>query len=100
MPMENSALDRRAEDRFECHKRASVQFGGRMIEGILRSISLSGARLELPNPPFGLPPDLNLYLQDDETCYPIRIVWQSGERFGVVFSSAVRPNPHICLPHA
>jgi hypothetical protein len=73
MPMEIS-LDRRAEDRFECHKRASVLFGGRVIDGILRSISLSGARLELPNPPFGLPPDLSLYLQDDETCYPIRIV--------------------------
>lgn len=68
-----------------------------MIEGILRSISLSRARLELRNPPYGLPAELDLYLQNDETCYPIRIVWQSGERFGVIFSSPVRPDPEISL---
>ena len=93
--MENLPFERRIEDRFECHKRASVQFGGRMIEGILRSISISGARLELPNPPSGLPNELDLYLHNDATCYPIRVVWQSGERFGVIFSSAVRPDPEI-----
>jgi hypothetical protein len=98
--MENCTLNRRAEDRFECDKRASVLFGGRMIEGVLRSISLSGARLELPNPPFGLPPDLDLYLHGDETRYPVRIVWQSGERFGVIFSSATRPDLEICLHQA
>jgi len=95
--MGRSPLNRRAEDRFECHKRASVLFGGRLIEGVLRSISLSGARLELPNPPYGLPVDLDLYLQNDATCYPVRIVWQSGERFGVIFSSPVRPDPEIAL---
>ena len=98
--MGNSPLNRRAEDRFECHRRASVLFGGRMIEGLLRSISLSGARLELPNPPYGLPSELDLYLQDDQTRYPIRIVWQSGERFGVIFISAVRPDPEIALQQA
>jgi PilZ domain-containing protein len=98
--MENSCSDRRAEERFECHKRASVLFGGRMLDGILRSISLSGARLELPNPPYGLPSELDLYIQNDATCYPVRIVWQSGERFGVIFSSATRPDPEICLQHS
>lgn len=91
-PMADFLPDRRIEDRFECSKRASVIFGGRLLEGTLRSISVSGARLEIPNPPYGLPSELDLYLQDDDTCYPVRVVWQSGERFGVIFSSPVRPS--------
>jgi hypothetical protein len=89
--------DRRAGERFDCHTRAAVLFGGRMIEGTIRSISENGARLHLSNVPFGLPKDLNLYVDGDATCYPVRVVWQSGERFGVIFSSAVRPKLEISL---
>jgi hypothetical protein len=98
--MVDTASERRLEERFDCHRHASILFGGRLLEATLRSISASGARLEMPRAPYGLPTELDLYLQGDATCYPVRVVWQSGDRIGVVFRSMVRPDLALCSQSA
>ena len=84
--------ERRIEPRRDCFKVARAILGSRIVEGTLRSLSMQGARLHLPNAPLAVPNAFDLYLDGDVTCYSVRVIWKRGQNFGVVFNSIAPPH--------
>jgi hypothetical protein len=80
--------ERRSDPRRDCFKVARAVLGNRIVEGVLRDLSMRGARLHLPNAPLYVPENFDLYLDGDVSCYSVHIIWRYGPHFGVMFDSA------------
>jgi hypothetical protein len=65
-------------------KAGSISFGGGVIDCTVRSISDTGAALELVTPLF-IPDRFTLIVQSDGLSRPCSIVWRRERRMGVRF---------------
>ena len=78
-------MERRAAQRQRVLKAGSIEFDGTGVDCTIRSISASGASVEIANS-VGIPHEVTLSIPTqhvNEHCY---IVWRKEKRFGVKFS--------------
>ena len=78
-----SGVERRRHKRVPLLHSATLRDGERVIDCIIRDISVSGARLEVPQPP-ALPQDLVLDIAEAGLLSG-RIVWRDGGQAGFEF---------------
>lgn len=68
-------------------KAGSISFGGAAISCMVRSISATGALLEVESP-LGIPERFILVVPADQLSRPCRTIWKSERRLGVRFERA------------
>jgi hypothetical protein len=77
-------IENRVAPRHKVLKRGSIAFGGGGIDCTVRSLSASGASLEVASP-IGLPDHFTLVIEADQLVRPCHPVWITPKRIGVVF---------------
>jgi hypothetical protein len=77
-------IENRVAPRHKVLKRGSIAFGGGGIDCTVRSLSASGASLEVVSP-IGLPDHFTLVIEADHLVRRCHPVWISQKRIGVVF---------------
>jgi hypothetical protein len=77
--------ERRAAQRQRVLKAGSIQFEGTGVDCIVRSISASGAGVEVANP-VGIPHEVTLSIPTQHLHQHCYIVWRKEQRLGVMFS--------------
>jgi hypothetical protein len=81
--MENN----RAAPRQRVLKAGTIEFSGSTIDCVVRSISETGAALEVASP-VGIPAEFNLLISGNIAKRPCRMVWVRDKRIGVAFRPA------------
>jgi hypothetical protein len=80
-----SPMDRhRIAPRRRLLKAGSIQFGGGVIDCVVRNISETGAALEVLTPLY-IPDRFTLFVQTDQLKRACRVVWRKEKRMGVKF---------------
>jgi hypothetical protein len=78
-------VETRIAPRFRVSKAATIEVGGgRQINCVVRNLSVTGAAIELSDPP-GIPDSFLLVMLDDGLRLPCRIVRRGGYLIGVAF---------------
>lgn len=78
-------IERRTEQRHRVLKQGTLAFsGGGGIDCTVRSLSESGARIEIANP-VGLPASFTLVIAADHVLRHCHAVWSADRRIGVAF---------------
>ena len=75
--------------RYKVAKSAIIKFGERKVECLVRSLSQTGAGMDVPNQ-FGIPARFELEIPSDQLNLPCRVVWRKDHRMGVAFT---KPDP-------
>jgi hypothetical protein len=78
-------MERRAAQRQRVLKAASIEFDGIGVDCMVRSISASGAGVEVANP-VGIPHEVTLRIPTQDVYQHGYIVWRKEKRLGVAFS--------------
>ena len=69
-------------------KAATIEFGGGVIDCVVRNLSETGAALEVTSP-IGIPEQFRLVQKSDATVRLCRVVWRKEKRIGVTFEDTV-----------
>ncbi len=77
-------MERRAIPRKPVLMSGAIQFAACTINCLVHDMSISGAALEISDPP-SVPDRFNLVFKADGTQIPCRVVWRQEERIGVAF---------------
>jgi hypothetical protein len=78
-------MERRATQRRRVLKAASIEFDGTGVDCTIRSISASGAGVEVANP-FRIPHEITLSIPTQHVHHHCYIVWRKEKRIGIKFS--------------
>jgi hypothetical protein len=62
----------------------AIEFAGTIINCLIRSVSISGAALDVTNP-LDIPERFDLVFKADGTHIPCHVVWRQAEQIGVAF---------------
>jgi hypothetical protein len=65
-------------------KTGRIEFGAEAIECVVRSISVSGALVEVESC-LGIPTEFNLVMTTDRTRHQAYVVWRKEKKLGVSF---------------
>jgi PilZ domain len=76
--------DNRIAQRRRVLKAGSINFGDREIPCTVRSVSATGAALEVATPLY-IPDRFKLVVQSDNLNQPCHVVWRKQRRIGVAF---------------
>jgi len=82
----------RKSPRHRVLKAGTIDLGGGAIDCTIRSLSATGAMLEVAGQS-GVPERFTLVISADELHIPCYVVWRGGRRIGVAFE----PD---CVPHS
>ncbi|MEA2920474.1 MAG: hypothetical protein QOF07_437 [Bradyrhizobium sp.] len=75
----------RVAPRHRISKAARIEFtGGRPVDCVVRDLSLSGAKIEVPSQ-VGVPKAFDLVIPEDGLRLPSRVVWRKDFHVGVAF---------------
>jgi hypothetical protein len=77
-------MERRAGPRKTVLMSGAIEFAASTINCLIRSISISGAALDVTNP-LDIPERFNLVFKADGTHIPCHVIWRQGELIGVAF---------------
>lgn len=70
--------------RYKVAKSAKIKFGDREVDCLVRSLSETGAGMDVLNH-FGIPTKFELLIPADELSMMCRVVWRRDHRMGVAF---------------
>ena len=76
--------ERRTAPRHRVLKAGTVEFGGESLPCTVRSLSSSGARIEI-NSPLWFPDRFVLAVASEGWRKPCHVVWRQQKRIGVIF---------------
>jgi hypothetical protein len=77
-------MDNRAAPRARVLKAGAIKFGGSEIECVIRSISATGAAIEVRSP-LWFPDAFVLAMTSDGSARHCHVVWRNERRVGVAF---------------
>ena len=77
-------VETRIATRHRVLKAATIEFGGGVIECMVRNLSITGAALEVSSQ-IGIPAKFTLVVPGDALNLPCAVVWRTGYRIGVHF---------------
>ena len=77
-------MSHRIAPRRRVLKAGSIAFGGGAIDCIVRSLSETGAALEVVSPLY-IPDRFTLIVQTEQLKRPCHIVWRKEKRIGIAF---------------
>ncbi len=77
-------VETRIAPRHRVLKAATIVFGGRAIDCMVRDLSITGAALEVPSQ-IGIPAKFLLVIPSDGLHLPCHVVWRKEYRIGVAF---------------
>jgi len=77
-------MKKRAATRYNVLGAATIEFDGGEINCVVRDMSISGAALEVSNPP-SVPERFTLAFRADGLRMPCHVVWRKKGRIGVEF---------------
>jgi hypothetical protein len=76
--------ERRTSPRHRVLKTGTIIFGGETLPCVVRSLSASGARIEV-NSPLWFPERFVLAVESEGLRRPCRMIWREEKRIGVAF---------------
>ena len=62
----------------------AIQFGGGVVNCLVRDMTIAGAALDVAEP-HNIPERFNLVFKADGTLIPCHVIWRQDERIGVNF---------------
>lgn len=72
--------------RYKVAKPAIIRFGeGKSVECLVRSLSETGAGMDVGNGALAIPGKFELLIPGDELSLPCRVVWRRDHKMGVAF---------------
>lgn len=80
-------VERRSELRMQASEQVTILFndGTGTADGVLRDVSLAGARVELANSA-EIPDTLELVIKKDGIRHPAKVVWRTFDEIGIEFT--------------
>jgi len=81
------AFPKKRAPRYKVAKPASIKFDERTVDCLVRSLSETGAGMDVANQ-LGIPAKFELLIPGDGLSLPCRVVWRRDHRMGVVFTNA------------
>lgn len=80
-------LEQRRAERMETRKAGRIVLGsGLGLRCMIRNVSRVGACLQVASH-FGIPQDIMLEIEGEQSKRPCRIVWRSNNQLGVIFGT-------------
>jgi hypothetical protein len=79
--------EHRKIQRHRVLKHGTISFNGGGIDCTVRSLSSTGACLEVASP-FGIPDEFILMIGGDHVQHPCHVAWRNKNRIGVAFKLA------------
>ena len=77
-------MERRAIPRKPVLMSGAIQFGGGVVNCLVRDMTIAGAALDVAEP-HNIPERFNLVFKADGTLIPCHVIWRQDERIGVNF---------------
>lgn len=88
-------LEQRQAERMDTRKAGRIVLGnGLGLRCTIRNVSRAGACLQVASH-FGIPQDIMLEIEGEQSKRPCRIVWRRNNQLGVIFGTPQMPNAKV-----